>query len=117
MKRSPRNNDALQRPTMPGTDAPSATALCWMRFPAPYRANRRIARKTRVVATRPSNVATAMSLGHWTTQATREQYPVPVHGLHPGGSDWSSRFHVANPTAAPDARAIRPAKAALTRRM
>jgi|HubBroStandDraft_6_1064221.scaffolds.fasta_scaffold06455_2 hypothetical protein len=88
-----------------------------MRFPAPHRANRRVARKTRVVATKPSNVATAMSNGHWTLQATREQYTVPVHGLHSGGSDWSSRFHVANPTPAPDARAIRPAKAALTRRM
>jgi len=116
MKWSSRKNDALQRPRTPGTDAPSATALCWMRFPAPYRANRRIARKTRVVATRPSNVATAMSLGHWTTQAAME-HTVPVHGLHPGGSDWSSRLNVANPTAAPDVRAIRPAKAALTGRM
>jgi hypothetical protein len=116
MKKSPRKNGVLQRPRMPRTDAPGATALCWMKFPAPYRANRRIARKTKVVATRPSNVATAMSLGHWTTQAAME-HTVPVHGLHPGGSDWSSTFHVANPTAAPDARAIRPAKAALTRRM
>lgn len=68
------------------------------------------------MAISPRNAATATSLGHWTTHATRG-HTVVVHGLHPGGSDCSSMFQVANATATPHSRAAKPAKAVLTHRM